>query len=511
MDSDEKSSAQSATSEEPPEEPYTVFSKGMRIWIVALVSVSALISPFGVAMFLPALNTLSDVLHITPVQVNLSVTTFMIAQGIAPTIFGTLSDNSGRRLTFIICFVIFCVANVGLALQTSYVALLLLRMLQAVGGTAAIALSMAVVADISTSANRGTYMGYAQAGILVGPAFGPTIGGLLDRYLGWRAIFWFQCIFSGVLLIIFIFFFPETCRKVVGNGSIPARGVNRSVISCIQDRKQRKANPGKHIARPPRQRIAWPNPLATLSIFAEKESGLLLLYNGFFFTGMMVSVAAIPDLFHNVYGLDSLDIGLCYISNGVASFLASMTMGRLADWNFRRHAHKLGIPIVRGKQQDLSNFPIERVRLEILIPSHIIGVVGLIIFGWTLYFRTHIAGPEVALFIMGFGITGAFNVTNGLLVELHRDKPATATAAVNFARCLMSAGGAAAILPMCRAMNTGWAFTFIALVYILLLGLVLWIMRHGMTWRQELAEKQKQKMKLKKEKEDKEARERDTV
>lgn len=60
------------------EEPYSVFSEGMRIWIIALVSVSALISPFGAAMVFPALNLLADVLDITPTQVNISLTTYMV-------------------------------------------------------------------------------------------------------------------------------------------------------------------------------------------------------------------------------------------------------------------------------------------------------------------------------------------------------------------------------------------------------------------------------------------------
>jgi MFS family permease len=74
-----------------------------------------------------------------------------------------MSDTSGRRLSFILCYVIFIVANVGLALQTNYIALLLLRMLQAVGCSAAIALAFAIVSDVSTSAERGKYMGYAGA------------------------------------------------------------------------------------------------------------------------------------------------------------------------------------------------------------------------------------------------------------------------------------------------------------------------------------------------------------
>ncbi|KAF1349330.1 MFS general substrate transporter [Lizonia empirigonia] len=474
--------------------PYSVFSSRMKTWIIFLVSISALISPFGATLVLPALNVLTGVLDITPTKANISITTYMIAQAIAPAIIGAMSDTSGRRLSFIVCYVIYIVANIGLALQTNYVALLILRMVQAVGCSAAIALAFAIVSDISTSAERGKYMGYAGAGILCGPAFGPTIGGILSQYLGWRSIFWFLAIFSGVLLVLFAFLFPETCRNVVGNGSIPARGINRSVISCIQQRKLAKQSALAEAdhdtdtdARPTKRKISL-NPLATLRILGEKESCIILLYNGFFFTGMMVTTSSIPDLFKEAYNLNELDVGLCYISNGIGSLLSSLTMGHVVDWNFRRHAARLNMPISKGKQQDLSNFPIERVKLEIVIPGHIVGILGLIMFGWTVKFQTHLAGPEIALFITGFGISTAFNITNGLLIDLHRDKPAAATAAINFVRCLMSAGGSAFIIPLCRAINPGWAFTFIGLVYVVLIGVVVWIMNNGLRWRQTAAE-----------------------
>ena len=70
------------------EPPYSVFSKGMKTWIIFLVSVSALISPFGASMFLPALNVLSDVLHITPSQVNISITTYMVCWADFPAMVG---------------------------------------------------------------------------------------------------------------------------------------------------------------------------------------------------------------------------------------------------------------------------------------------------------------------------------------------------------------------------------------------------------------------------------------
>ncbi|KAK5171338.1 uncharacterized protein LTR77_004482 [Saxophila tyrrhenica] len=478
--------------------PYTIFGPRAKMFIIISVSVSSLISPFGATTFYPALNVLARELDVTPTLVNLALTTYMIAQAIAPAIIAGMSDASGRRTSFIICFVIYIVANIGLALQTNYAALLILRMVQAAGCSAAIALANAVVADIATSAERGRYMGYATAGLLVGPAFGPTIGGVLSQFLGWRSIFWFLVIFTTVLLVVFTLFFPETCRNVVGNGSIPAKGLNQSILGYIQQRRHARSNESIHddqsiVSTQRKRKFTFPNPLTTLKILGEKESCIVLLYNGFFFTGMMICVASVPDLFQRVYHLNELEIGLCYISLGVGSLVSALTMGHVVDWNFRRYASRLGFEIKKGKQQDLENFPIEVVRFQVVLPGHVLGTMGILVYGWTLKFETHIAGPEVALFFIGFGVSTAFNLTNTLLIDLHRDKPATATAAVNFVRCLLSAAGAAAIIPMCDAMNPGWAFTLLALIYTVYIVLVFWIMKSGQRWRQEAAAKQKAK------------------
>lgn len=78
IDLEKNGAAAAALQRQDSGAPYSVFGKGMKIWIIFLVSVSALISPFGATTFLPALNVLTEVLDITPTQVNISITTYMV-------------------------------------------------------------------------------------------------------------------------------------------------------------------------------------------------------------------------------------------------------------------------------------------------------------------------------------------------------------------------------------------------------------------------------------------------
>jgi hypothetical protein len=105
--------------------------------------------------------------------------------------------------------------------------------------------------------------------------------------------------------------------------------------------------------------------------------------------------------------------------------------------------------------------------------------------------------------VIGFSVTGAFNVSNAFVVDLHRESPATATAAVNLTRCLISAGGVAVIVPMINAMGRGWAFTFIAFVQLSLLPVAWVLMKWGPQWRAQKANRDKKK------REDAERRERE--
>ena len=96
------------------------------------------------------------------------------------------SDKAGRRPAYFICFVIYIIANLALALQNSYTALLVLRMVQSAGSSGTVALAQGLVGDCIVSSDRGKYVAYASIGSLLGPTISPVFGGVLSQYLGWH-------------------------------------------------------------------------------------------------------------------------------------------------------------------------------------------------------------------------------------------------------------------------------------------------------------------------------------
>jgi multidrug resistance protein len=404
---------------------------------------------------------------------------------------GDFADRTGRRPAYIICFIIYIASNIGLALQNSYAALIILRCLQSSGISSSVALSAATVADISTKQERGSMMGFVMAGNFMGPAIGPIIGGLLAQYLGWRSIFWFLTIASGVFLLPLVLFLPETARNVVGNGSLPAQTWNRPLIHSysrkVRDKEaSKKDSVGADSSDPPKKidhKLQFPNPLKPLILVFHPSSIIVLLVTGVIMGGNMTVLSSITQIYTAQYGLSVLQIGLCYISLGTGSIVASVMTGRLLDWNYRRMTAK-GIAADPSSDKEVveNSVPVEKARSMVTIPLVILGSVTVLAFGWVLQYGVPLAAPEVLLFFVGVGQTGGFISTSTLLVDLHTANPAAATAANNLVRSFFSAAASAAIDPMLSAMGRGWAFTLVA--FILLATIPFLLLLCGM-WRQK--------------------------
>lgn len=483
--------AREPTSEvlQPPEPVYSIFTTWEKRWIVIGSSVIGLFSPLSAQIYLPALTNLADDFKVTASKINLTITTYMIFQGITPMFIGSFADNLGRRPAYIICFVIYIGANIGLALAPSYASLLVLRCLQSAGSSSTVALCLAVTADVVTTAERGHYVPFTMLPVILGPSLGPVIGGVLVEYLGWRAIFWFLAIFASVTLICIIFFYPETCREIVGDGSVVPHQMYWTIPQWFK-RVQRKhgfEESNSHAGKPHAFKV--PNPLDSLVLLLDKEVGSILTMSAVVFAGFYTVATALPTELEERYGYSDLKTGLMYLPLAGGGLLAGIGMGPIVMKNYVRHCRRLSLPVDKSRQQDLTDFPIERARLEIGIPLLYTASVILVAWGWALHASAHIAVICVLLFLVGTCLTGFNNIINVLLIDVCPGKAATATAANNLTRCLVGAGASAAIVPMINGIGVGWAFTVMAALYVIMSPCLLLLIRKGHTWRREACEK----------------------
>ena len=165
--------------------------------------------------------------------------------------------------------------------------------------------------------------------------------------------------------------------------------------------------------------------------------------------------------------------------------------------NYKRYAKKLNFPMQKNRQADLSNFPVEKARMEICLPQLLFASAAIIGYGWMMNHHISLAGPVIMLFILGYCLIAGTQCLNVLMIDIYPGKPATATAANNVVRCLLGAAASAAILPMSEAMGNGWAYTVLALLFVVCSIGPAFTMKYGIQWRRAKKEKAEQKKKAK--------------
>lgn len=345
-----------------------------------------------------------------------------------------------------------------------------------------IPLASGVIADIVEPAERGSYMAWATVAPVFGPALAPVLGGILTQYLGWHSIFWFLAIADLVLGLLFLFFFPETNRKLVGNGSILPPRLSRPLWSCFSQRgKQREGG----IDRKPTR---FPNPFSILKVALDKEGAVVLAGNGLINLLIAGVMTGLSQLMRSLYGLSQVQTSLCFLAFGVGSAINTVITGRLLDRAYRNTAAKHNIPLKTARRDP--NMPVEHARLQVTWPHLAAAVAGLVGYGWTLNKPTHLAGPMVFLFVIGYATTAVAQALNALMVDLFPQDAATASAANNLVRCGLGAAITAAIQPLTDAVHPGWTYTICAALLLFIIPFFLALTRLGPGWRLSRAERE---------------------
>ncbi|KAI0003808.1 MFS general substrate transporter [Russula compacta] len=469
--------------------PYSIFTHGEKWLIVAMASCAAFFSPFTANIYFPAIPVISKAFHRDVELINLTVTMYMVMQGISPMIWGTLSDRWGRRPIMFACLATLSLSCVGLALvpTSAYWLLMLLRCMQAAGSASTVAIGTSgagVVADIAIAAERGGLFSIFSMGPLVGPCLGPVIGGVLAQGLGWRSIFWFLCIGSAICCLGLFLFLPETLRAIVGDGSIPAGWIYTAPIPVVgRHRSMKESN-----KRPPRR--IFRNPLL---MFTYPDVVILLVFNGIYYAVMYGVTASLSVIFEDVYPyLTQTDVGLCFIAIGGGMLVGTLLSGKSLDWYYRKIRDNL-IHEARNdpeKEIDLeifekdTSFPIEKARLQVLPWIMFVYVTCIMGYGWSLQSGVSITVPLILQFIIGLTNIAIVNAIQTLLVDLMPNQGSSITACNNLVRCSLGAGMVSIMNPILTALGDGWTYVLLGGLCVLVSPLLYVEVRWGPVWRE---------------------------
>ncbi|WP_054026938.1 DHA2 family efflux MFS transporter permease subunit [Bacillus sp. FJAT-28004] len=174
--------------------------------IMISLLLSGFIGMFSETALNVALSDLIRVFDITAPTVQWLTTGYLLTLGILVPVSGLLLQWFSTRQLFIAALSFSVLGTLVAALAPSFEVLMTARVIQAVGTALLLPLMFNTILIIFPAEKRGAAMGVIGLVIMVAPAVGPTIAGLLIENLSWHWIFWLSLPFLVIALLFGIMY-----------------------------------------------------------------------------------------------------------------------------------------------------------------------------------------------------------------------------------------------------------------------------------------------------------------
>jgi EmrB/QacA subfamily drug resistance transporter len=129
------------------------------------------------------------------------VTAYVLASTVTTPLYGKLGDMYGRKRLLMIAIVIFLIGSALSGLSHTMDQLIAFRALQGLGAGGLMVGAIATIGDLVSPRERGQYMGYMMAAMMLAMIAGPLVGGYITDSLSWRWIFYINMPIGGAALI----------------------------------------------------------------------------------------------------------------------------------------------------------------------------------------------------------------------------------------------------------------------------------------------------------------------
>ncbi|MFZ2267692.1 MAG: multidrug effflux MFS transporter [Azonexus sp.] len=178
--------------------------------IAMLLAALSALGPFSIDTYLPSFHEIGAQLQATPIQVQQTLSAYLLAFALMTLWHGAISDRFGRRRVILAALGLFGLASAGCTFATSIEQLWFWRAMQGVTAGAGIVISRAIVRDLFDGASAQRLMSQITMMFALAPAIAPVIGGWLQTFFGWRSVFAFLVVATAVLGLACWKLLPET-------------------------------------------------------------------------------------------------------------------------------------------------------------------------------------------------------------------------------------------------------------------------------------------------------------
>ncbi|MHB8086754.1 MAG: multidrug effflux MFS transporter [Anaerolineaceae bacterium] len=189
--------------------------------LVILIALLSAFVPLSTDLYLPALPTMSAFFGVGPERTNLTLTLFFVFYALGTLIWGPLSDHFGRKPILATGLGIYIIASLGCVFAPSIDALIIFRIFQALGGSAAGAVATAIVKDSYSGKKRMSILAIVQSMVLISPALAPVLGAFLLKVMSWRGVF-MTLTGIGVLALLGSLLFTESILERNAGSLLPS-------------------------------------------------------------------------------------------------------------------------------------------------------------------------------------------------------------------------------------------------------------------------------------------------
>src|SRR6266851_4243488 len=198
--------------------------------VIALGLLMAVLDSTIVSVVLPQIAT---ALHTDYQTITWVGTGYFLASAAVIPIVGYLSDRVGTKTIFLIGLGLFTLGSGLCALAPTAQWLIAFRILQGIGGGAMLPIAMAIIFRLFGPTERAGAIALLMIPLLLGPAFGPTLGGYLATNFSWNAIFTINLPIGVVAFILALIVLRNNKAEREANGQEEGMSQSLDVLGLV--------------------------------------------------------------------------------------------------------------------------------------------------------------------------------------------------------------------------------------------------------------------------------------